>query len=193
MSSDMGGLVVSTGGYSHSGGGTIASYLESAGALVKKHPFVTAFVVLLIILFIMYLVGVFDKELGFRDHAGSRLGHLSTRDDGYGEASETNMRLAYGGVSEGFRDQDAYNMIKSGFVNSREAPYFPDVTARVMRMENREKEAIRALGKINQERQRRSTDNEPLEWGPFWKEWKNNHPMGGEVEGFNPTKDLIPY
>jgi hypothetical protein len=74
--------------------------------------------------------------------------------------------------------------LQSGFINAREQPYFPDVTNRVLRMENREKEAVRALGKINQERLRRAaedtTSTTPLPWGPFWKEWKQTHVMDGE-------------
>ena len=78
----------------------------------------------------------------------------------------------------------------NGFSNSREAPYFPDVTNRVLRMENREKEAVRALGKINQERLRRTAEDSattaPLPWNAFWNEWKQTHPLDGEEvsEGF---------
>ena len=80
--------------------------------------------------------------------------------------------------------------LSDGFNNHRENPYFPDVTNRVLRMENREKEAIRALGKINQERLRRAAEDDssttPLSWGPFWKEWRQTHPLDGEdmVSGF---------
>jgi hypothetical protein len=58
----------------------------------------------------------------------------------------------------------------------------------VLRTENREKEAVRALGKINQERIRRGEGkgSDPLPWVPFWDEWKKTHPLEGEgmVEGF---------
>ena len=71
------------------------------------------------------------------------------------------------------------------FLNGREQPYFPDVTNRVLRMENREREAVRALGKINQERLRRSaaevSADAPMPWGPFWSEWKSTHPMDDET------------
>jgi hypothetical protein len=43
------------------------------------------------------------------------------------------------------------------------------------------------LGKINQERLRRTSEetaNSPMQWGPFWDEWKQTHPLDGEaVEG----------
>ena len=82
------------------------------------------------------------------------------------------------------------------FMNSRETPYFPDVTNRVLRMENREKEAIRALGKINQNRAKRAAAGDrssgPLAWGPFWREWKQTHPTDGGSEGFS-SKQLNPY
>lgn len=157
----------------------------------------TGLIVVLVILVIAILLGVtLGFVSGYRDHSGTRIAHASTRDDGYGEPSETNIRLAAaiskaGGV-EAFRDQDAFARIRSGFVNAREAPYYPDVTNRVLRMENREKEAVRALGKINQERLRRAAEDTssttPLPWGPFWREWKQTHPMDGEagygLEGF---------
>lgn len=85
------------------------------------------------------------------------------------------------------------------FINSRESPYFPDVTNRVLQMENREKAAIRALGKINQERVRRAAVAEPagtkaLPWGPFWSEWKRTHPMPGDgYEGLRNKDYSSPY
>lgn len=92
------------------------------------------------------------------------------------------------GVHNGFTQEDRAaeyaRQVSDSFINSREQPYFPDVTNRVLRMENREKEAVRALGKINQERLRRAAEDTssttPLPWGPFWKEWKSTHPLDGE-------------
>jgi len=75
------------------------------------------------------------------------------------------------------------------FINSRDAPYFPDVTNDVLRREDMEAEAVRALAKINQERVRRAppSDSAPLEWGPFWDEWRQTHGSsdysGGMMEG----------
>lgn len=65
----------------------------------------------------------------------------------------------------------------STFMNNRDAPYFPDVTNDVLRREDMEAEAVRALAKINQERIRRAppSDSAPLEWGPFWDEWRQTH------------------
>jgi hypothetical protein len=88
---------------------------------------------------------------------------------------------------------------QNGFVNNREAPYFPDVTNRVLHMENREKEAVRALAKINQERLRRAAEDTssttPIAWEQFWKEWKQTHPLDGEdvVSGFDGEKSFSPY
>jgi hypothetical protein len=114
------------------------------------------------------------------------IGYASTRSDGYGEPSETSLRLA---GMDGYRDQDAFAAMREPF-NSREPPYYPDVTNRVLRMEDREREAIRALGKINQERLRRAAEDSntasPLPWDPFWNEWKQTHPLDGEgVSGFH--------
>ena len=211
-------LVVSTsggkyGGYS-GGGAEVLLNIPGASWVVEKTDFKMAgyFYAAFIILVLLYLafssiygsvalIGGGGFRSGYRDHAGSRLGHASTRDDGYGEAAETNIRLSHLGV-EGYRDQDSFATIRSGFINAREAPYFPDVTNRVLRMENREKEAVRALGKINQERLRRAAEDTqsttPLPWGPFWKEWKQTHPMDGEPgydhsEGFDPNDFTLPY
>jgi hypothetical protein len=90
-------------------------------------------------------------------------------------------------------DDDWYARKTSHFINSREQPYFSDVTNRVLGMENREKEAVRALGKINQERLRRAASDTnsttPLPWEPFWKEWQSTHAVdgdeGGDEEGFS--------
>jgi hypothetical protein len=108
-------------------------------------------------------------------------------------------RLPFGGGHsqpslDGFRQSDRarewYDK-RSSFMNGRDAPYYGGVTNRVLRMEDREKEAVRALGKINQERMRRSAEDSsstnPLPWGPFWDEWKQTHAMDGEdvAEGFD--------
>lgn len=215
---DAGGLIVDAyggkyGGYS---GGNVATdffgavpgskFLSEKTGMGSAWAWGLAIVIVCLIILTLILnpwdmYGVSYRS-GFRDHAGTRLGHASARSDGYGEPSETSIRL--GGLQEGFRDQDAFAGIRSGFANSRETPYYSDVTNRVLRMENREKEAVRSLGKINQERLRRAAEDTqsttPLPWGPFWKEWKQTHPIDGEpgygFEGFedlDPTKDLIAY
>lgn len=73
-------------------------------------------------------------------------------------------------------------VLSEEFVNSREAPYFSDVTNRVLRMENREKEAIRALSKINQERLRRQAErpDATVPWKDHWSDWKRANPLGEE-------------
>jgi hypothetical protein len=100
---------------------------------------------------------------------------------------------------------DKFSNMRSSFMGDRSAPHFSDVTNTVLRSEDREKEAVRALGKINQERLRRAAEDSnsttPLPWEPFWKEWKATHPMesdGGRYneEGFSDKFDqnqLVPY
>ena len=76
----------------------------------------------------------------------------------------------------------------------------------LLSMENREREAVQALAKINQERLRRASEHDdgmsPLPWGPFWAEWQKTHADdgdGGDEEGFRSgvqdrvTSNLIPY
>lgn len=111
-----------------------------------------------------------------------------------GSGAFTNMPAELYKSSES-RAKDWYDAKQSeDFVNPREAPYFPDVTNRVLRMENREKEAVRALGKINQERMRRAAEDSasttPLAWGPFWREWKQTHPVDGE-EGYGGVEGMV--
>jgi len=87
-------------------------------------------------------------------------------------------RSGYGNDSGGLRFAgESSQPMLSTFMNNRDAPYFPDVTNDVLRREDMEAEAVRALAKINQERVRRATpsDNAPLEWGPFWDEWRQTH------------------
>ncbi len=118
---------------------------------------------------------------------------MGTRSDGYGNPEETDARLFPKGFIpevDGFRDTDLMMAAREPF-STRETPYFPDVTNRVLRMENREKEAVRALGKINQERLRRGgPDSKPVPWGPFWKEWKATHSMNDVSEGMSMEDEL---
>lgn len=85
----------------------------------------------------------------------------------------------------------------STFINSRDAPYFPDVTNDILKREDMEAEAVRALAKINQERVRRASpsDSDPLPWGPFWEEWKQTHGghenLGYGMEGMMTDAELM--
>ena len=102
-------------------------------------------------------------------------------------------------VSQADRAADYAEEVTSSFMNPRESPYFDGVTNRILRMENREKDAVRALGKINQERLRRAAEDTssttPLPWGPFWEEWKKTHPLyDGEDpvgEGFQSFEEQL--
>ena len=106
-------------------------------------------------------------------------------------------------ATEGFnqsRAEGAFDMLhKSGFAGSREEPYFSDVPNSTLQSEDRTREAIRTLSKINQERLRRAAadPNAPLEWEPYYKEWEKTHPLdtdNGGVEGYeNPMDGLKPY
>jgi len=84
------------------------------------------------------------------------------------------------GEEGAYESVGGYGSIRQdNFVNSRETPHFSDVTNRVLRMENREKEAIRALAKINQERIRRQAErpDATVPWDTHWNEWKLANPM----------------
>lgn len=155
----------------------------------------------LILLVIWFLVTWRRDNFTGHSSIGSRLAHL-------GGPTGTNQG------DDAVRSAQAINSFygknsTSGFMNGREAPFYPDVTNRVLHMENREKEAIRAYGKINQERIRRAAaeggEEEPVEWTTFLSEWKESHPLDGEsgysvsgVEGlsvfdsFNPN-ELVAY
>jgi hypothetical protein len=106
------------------------------------------------------------------------------------------------------RNESIYN--KSAFMNSRETPYYDSYPNRTMQMEDRERAAVLALAKINQERLRKAEAaaaaeaaetgvSAPLAWDAFWKEWKVNHPLDGEdvVDGYrndpHERNELSPY
>ena len=166
---EAGGLVVDGG----------VDFLEE-NPKAKKALFVAFAVIAVVLLMLViwslvkYVTGPVEK---FGGHPNSQRFAGSKSDRDYFTLRPTDDRAAEYGAD--------YNSRTSGFVNSREGPYFPDVTNRVLRMENREKEAVRALGKINQERQRRAAEDTAgtaaLAWGPFWKEWKSTHPIDGEA------------
>jgi len=190
QSISQGGLVVNTSGGNYSGGGMKESVFNMVpgstqfSQLIGTDQWVGGLVVVLLIMLIVFLMwGVIvsvllgKKSVGFENRnilttgrAGIRF--ASSPSDNVSRFSQEDRAAEYAGE------------LRSGFINSREQPYFPDVTNRVLRMENREKEAVRALGKINQERLRRAAEDTssttPLPWGPFWKEWKQTHVMDGE-------------
>jgi hypothetical protein len=124
---------------------------------------------------------------GFSGHARFVTGRSDTGAETSMSADIDRLNTARGFVSSGGVD---------GFLNGRDAPYFPDVTNNVLRRESREKAAVRALGKINQERMRRASAEDngsgPLAWGTFWSEWKATHPLDSDVEAFS-EDDLIAY
>ena len=164
--------------------------------------------VTVIILFILlvYVVGDFFVSL-FTDPQGFTGGRWLDR------TGSGSNNLGFGSVFTGTNQKDSmtdssrsgnFIMNRDGFLNSREKPYYPDATNHTLRFENREKAAIRALGKINHERLRRSDIdlNAPLKWEPFYAEWKKNHPIDGEsrsVEGMHgepvglDPNELVPY
>jgi hypothetical protein len=95
---------------------------------------------------------------------------IRTRDDldDYNQASDYRR--------DGFQDNynpDLGTGAKSGF-GTREPPIFQEVSVDTLRTEDREREAVAALAKINSERTRRRPDMEydPLPWKPFWDDWK---------------------
>jgi hypothetical protein len=187
LDSSVGGLVVNTGGYSGGGQGSDVLAMFDFGNVVSEKLGVThavggLIVVLVMMLIVFFLwnpiVSMYASLTGFENmhphNLRSAIGHSQPSLERFSMADRPGDWLAR----------------KSAFMNGREQPYFPDVTNRVLRMENREKEAVRALGKINQERLRRAAEDSssttPLPWGPFWDEWKQTHVMDGEdvAEGF---------
>ena len=87
-----------------------------------------------------------------------------------------------GGVDNYVEGMESLPGASEQFIGGRETPYFSDVTNRVLRLENREKEAIRALAKINQERLRRQAErpDATVPWDSHWAEWKRANPLGEE-------------
>ena len=178
----MGGLVVNTSGGNAVTGGFFGKVKD--GICGNGYLFWGIMIVgIIIILALAFGWGLSGYRSGYEDVPGRRYGTGGAAMRFAGAPSDNVSHFTQE------RDADYAAQVSDGFINSREQPYFPDVTNRVLRMENREKEAVRALGKINQERLRRAAEDTssttPLPWGPFWKEWKSTHPMEGEdVSGF---------
>ena len=184
-----GGLVVNTSGGNYSGGGmkedffTMVPGSTKVSQLLGSDQWVGGLVVVLLIMVIVFfmwgtITSMMGTSSGFEGRNILTTGRANQR---FGGGHSQSMLHSNDGTN---RVSDYHSDITSGFINAREQPYFPDVTNRVLRMENREKEAVRALGKINQERLRRASEDTssttPLPWGPFWKEWKQTHVMEGE-------------
>jgi hypothetical protein len=179
-----GGLVVNTSGGRYSGGGmkedifTMVPGSSKVSVMLGVDQWIGGLVVALLLLVIVFFMWGTITSLVLGSSSGFESGHPNKVRFATG-ASDNVSRF-----SQEDRAAEYYNERQSGFINAREQPYFPDVTNRVLRMENREKEAVRALGKINQERLRRASEDTssttPLPWGPFWKEWKQTHVMDGE-------------
>lgn len=184
-----GGLVVSTGGGDFTKALTdVGDQFSNIMSCLWRNKIASAIIIVGVMVLIVF-TGVCSAKAGFRS----------------GFSPAHNQRFATGhsatGLTSSFtqRDRPAEYLKKiNGFMNNSEAPYYPDVTNRVLHMENREKEAMRALGKINQERLRRAADDTssttPLPWDAFWSEWKKTHPMDGEdvASGFRGDGSLMP-
>ena len=187
-----GGLVVNTSGGNYSGGGMKEDFFNMIPGSTKVSQLLGAeqwvgglVVVLLIMLIVFFMWGTITSALlGESFRSGFEGRGLQWANSGPGVRFVTSASDNVSRFSQEDRAAEYADNLQSGFINAREQPYFPDVTNRVLRMENREKEAVRALGKINQERLRRAaedtTSTTPLPWGPFWKEWKQTHVMDGE-------------
>jgi hypothetical protein len=185
-----GGLVVATGG---GGFSDPIGQLYNIGAAYVANP-LGALILVLCLLVFAFFAGLIGWSTGYR--SGYVVSGTGSNNLSFMSSPSDNLKVS-GFQDSGRHAADRYAQMKSGFMNSRETPYFPDVTNRVLRMENREKEAMRALGKINQERLRRASEDTssttPLPWGTFWSEWKKTHPMDGEQEGFRGGMgDLMP-
>lgn len=189
-----GGLVVATGGDDSSVFGRVGAQTSLLLTSAYNNP-LGALVILLVILVIVIVTGMGSWFSGYRSGNSGYLydGTISSGANGFfGERSDT------GAVSS--RASELWQQKTNGFMNSREPPYFPDVSNRVLRMENRERDAMRALGKINQERLRRSSEDSvaaaPLPWDSFWEEWKKTNPVdddGADTEGFQGgSSNLMP-
>jgi hypothetical protein len=189
----MSGLVVGTGGYSGgnyiNGGNMVTENFTMVGMPLRNlmcnmlPEFVYGIITIaLIIVCIFLLISYLTKKEGMTDN-----GHPHTQRFEGGENSQTGM-------------VKSMPHMLSSFTGSRETPPFAEVSNQVLRMENREKEAIRALGKINQERRRRASEEtsstDPLPWGPFWNEWKQTHGMDDDMTesfGHEGGQPPLPY
>jgi len=166
------------GGYD--GGLDISSIQSSAMGYLEKVPGVSqlSFLnqygasnwmigLLIVVVFIIAFILFIDSVSGFEGLIeGMGAGNPDELDDG----------------TDGFKTERSDTMKSgffSGFMNSREVPYFPSVSNHILRKENSEQEAIRKFGKINQERLRREADksakDKHLDWDTYYNDWQAQH------------------
>ena len=171
-----GGYVTTKGGNENAITGTLA---QIPGATYMGQQWVGG---LMVVMVVMLLVAM---QMGY-------VQCMMDQDDGFTNKAS----LPFAGVRDDhFSNEVVDNLLKrrheSAFMNSREAPYYDSSPNRTVRMEDRERAAVRALAKINQERLRKSEAaaaleaaetgvSAPLAWDAFWKEWKINNPLDGE-------------
>jgi hypothetical protein len=192
-----GGLVINTSGGKYSGGFDVKEDLlcyvpgsTKVSQFLGTAQWIGGLVIVLIFFVIVFFMWgtISSIVLGEKFHSGFSGRGLQIANSGpHMRFTGSNSQVGLG-VHNGFSQEDRAaeyaESIQSGFNNSRDEPHFQEANNNVLRMENREKEAVRALGKINQERLRRAAEDTssttPLPWGPFWKEWKQTHVMDGE-------------
>jgi hypothetical protein len=195
-----GGLVVNTSGGKYSGGFAVKDDIlcnvpgsASVSRFLVTEQWVGGLVIVLLFFVIVFFMwGTITSMVlgsGFRSGFQGRGMQWANHGPAVRFSSEASDNISH--FSQDERASEYAANLQSGFMNGREEPHIQSVTNRTLSMENREKEAVLALGKINQERLRRAKEDTssttPLPWGPFWKEWKQTHVMDGEdiTSGFS--------
>lgn len=166
--------------------GFMGGFTEPVMQFARRSPILATIgvivVLALLVLFVCWVSGVISKKDNFDVYGQAARFQTIPSDNVSGDTHLDKdavewQQLYYNGGVEGMIPgrEDA-------FIGNRETPYFSDVTNRVLRLENREKEAIRALAKINQERLRRQAErpDATVPWDSHWADWKRANPLGEE-------------
>lgn len=173
-----GGYVTTKGGNDNVVTGTLS---QVPGAAYMGQQWVGGLMIVMIFMFLVamqmgYVQCMMEQDDGFENNPATARFYTEKQSSGF-----ANSYLA----------EKLQKLNESAFMNSREAPYYDSPPNRTVQMEDRERAAVRALAKINQERLRKAEAaaaaeaaatgvSAPLAWDAFWKEWKVNHPLDGE-------------
>jgi hypothetical protein len=179
------------------------TYLYNLSPMVKNVVGLF-FMAVLVVMLIMFIVSLFKKPSKSSSSSKKKRGGMTDMVMGSTLDSPTsNMEDATGmnkfdsrsgytaapeeeGFMSGMADvlPPGIQGFMSGFFGSSDDPVYMDSPNSVVRSEDREREAVMALSKINQERQRRISAGEQVgpatPWPTFWQEWQASRPLDGD-------------
>lgn len=162
---------------------------SSLGAKVMPYKMIFSAVMWVLLILILYFM--FKKPAGKssgKAHSSASKKKKKSGDEDYEGNEDINPRYLTEktGFMSGAFDVPVtgLNGFMSGFFGGSSDPVYTEAPNNIVRSEDREREAVMALSKINQERQRRMATGEVLgpatSWDKFWPDWQSTHPQDGD-------------